>query len=94
MQDCRNQIIFIANNKIAKKHTSKCLITSLNLSNPLVLKAILCVKLLKRNRLKQTAFVVKSDAGSLVLFMEKMHSKSIVRSFSSKQILETQNSKR
>ena len=40
MQDCRYQIIFIANNKIAKKYTSKCLRTLLNLSNPLALKAI------------------------------------------------------
>ena len=47
MQDCRNQIIFIANNKIAKKYTSKCLIILLNLPHPLkailTLKAILCV---------------------------------------------------
>ena len=43
MQDRRYQIIFIANNKIAKKHTSKCLISLLNLPNPLALKAVLCV---------------------------------------------------
>ena len=52
MQDCRNQINLIGNNKIARKFTGECMKTLLNLAHPLALKAILCVKLLKRNRLK------------------------------------------